>query len=78
MAYCQDLDTGSEFLFGESPRWTEEEVTLAFGETLIQFLDSLIEPVVPEGAHAFIADLDAEQDGEVSHFSQAQSSSDEK
>lgn len=41
-------------------------MTLAFGETLVQFLDSLIEPIVPEDTYAIIVDLDAEQDGEVS------------
>lgn len=50
----------------ESSLWGEDDVTLAFGETLVQFLDSLIEPVVPSEVHPLISNLDIEQDGEVS------------
>lgn len=46
--------------------WGEDEVTLAFGETLVHFLDSLIEPVVPSYVHPLIANLDIEQEGDVS------------
>ncbi|KIM24328.1 hypothetical protein M408DRAFT_234635 [Serendipita vermifera MAFF 305830] len=60
----EDLDTGDEFKFGDSARWTEEEITLAFGETLIYFLDSLVEPIVPESVHVLIGSSDSEDDGE--------------
>jgi hypothetical protein len=62
----QALDTGNEFVPRDSSLWGEDEVTLAFGETLVHFLDSLIEPVVPSDVHPLIANLDIEQEGEVS------------
>ncbi|KDQ18332.1 hypothetical protein BOTBODRAFT_63341 [Botryobasidium botryosum FD-172 SS1] len=53
------LDTGEDFVFallgsdatadGAPP---DERVVLSFGETLVQFLQSLTEPVIPWGFHA--------------------------
>lgn len=43
----QCLDTGHEFPYSEDPN-----VALAFGETLLQLLDSLAEPVIPPMLHA--------------------------
>jgi hypothetical protein len=61
----QALDTGDEFALQDSSLWGEDEATLAFGETLVHFLDSLIEPIVPSNVHPLIANLDIEQEGEV-------------
>ncbi|KAJ7285002.1 DNase I-like protein [Mycena rebaudengoi] len=44
------LDTGSDFPFSPNPK--DEEVPIAFGETLLGLLDSLHEPIVPTELHA--------------------------
>ncbi|CAG8545413.1 10754_t:CDS:10 [Acaulospora colombiana] len=51
------LDTGDPFPFEKEPEWKEGEITLAFGETLVHFLRSLPEPLVPLEAHPLIADV---------------------
>jgi phosphatidylinositol-bisphosphatase len=67
----QALDTGDEFVLQDSSLWGEDEVTLAFGETLVHFLDSLIEPVVPSNVHPLIANLEIEHEGEVREITAA-------
>ncbi|KAJ7766342.1 DNase I-like protein [Mycena maculata] len=44
------LDTGTDFPFSPNPR--DDRIPLAFGETLLQLLDSLTEPIVPSELHA--------------------------
>ena len=66
LTYLKALDTGDEFKYAESS-WGVDDVTLAFGETLLEFLDSLTESVVPPNAYFHIANPGIEHDGEVSH-----------
>ncbi|KAJ6625186.1 DNase I-like protein [Mycena sp. CBHHK59/15] len=44
------LDTGAEFPFKPDPK--NDSVPVAFGETLLRLLESLVEPVVPSELHA--------------------------
>ncbi|KAJ7243583.1 Endonuclease/exonuclease/phosphatase [Mycena haematopus] len=44
------LDTGADFPFSPNPK--DDKAPVAFGETLIRFLDSLPEPLIPVEFHA--------------------------
>ncbi|KAJ7507015.1 DNase I-like protein [Mycena galericulata] len=44
------LDTGADFPFSPNPK--DDKFPVAFGETLLQLLDSLAEPIVPSELHA--------------------------
>lgn len=49
----ESLDTGSEFPFkpGTDGQY-DRTIKIAFGETMVRFLDSLVEPVVPSQLHS--------------------------
>ncbi|TFK84297.1 DNase I-like protein [Polyporus arcularius HHB13444] len=51
----ENLDTGGEFDFGAAEK--ESKVALAFGDTLLQLLDSLSEPVIPPALHPRCAQM---------------------
>ncbi|PVF98730.1 DNase I-like protein [Serendipita vermifera] len=58
------LDTGEPYPFEKESEWKENDITLAFGETLVHFLRSLPEPLVPLEAHPLIADVLVEDNTE--------------
>ncbi|KAI9060023.1 DNase I-like protein [Trametes sanguinea] len=51
----ESLDTGAEFAFDRHER--DPKVALAFADALIQFLESLVEPVIPAALHARCAEM---------------------
>jgi hypothetical protein len=51
----QCLDSGEEFAF--SPSTDDPMIVVAFGSTLLQLLNSLVEPIVPSTLHSRCAQV---------------------
>lgn len=51
----QNLDTGEDFNIGGSE--TDPRVAIAVADTLLQLLQSLLEPIIPASLHARCAQM---------------------